>query len=176
MSRRPPSLAVRRRCRELGPAVEKGTRKLLYASSCLRVDEEGTRAYMMCRAMRKEEMEEVEVEVFTRQAGCLAQPVTCFQGPELAVRNSGSCKISRAELPNDFLYSPFQHPYHTTPHLYLTIIFYTPLVMASSLRLGNSLLRSSNVLSKSFAQKAAYTGARCASTQVRPDVNHNDLC
>jgi hypothetical protein len=38
--------------------------------------------------------------------------------------------------------------------------------MASSLRLSNTLLRSSNVLTKNFVQKAAYTGTRCASTQV----------
>jgi len=38
--------------------------------------------------------------------------------------------------------------------------------MASSLRLGSSILRSSNVLSRPTVQKAAFNGVRCASTKT----------
>lgn len=39
--------------------------------------------------------------------------------------------------------------------------------MASSLRIGRSLLRSSQTLSRPALQRAAYNGVRCASSQVR---------
>lgn len=42
----------------------------------------------------------------------------------------------------------------------------TTFTMASSLRAGSTLLRSSAVSSRPFVQKAAYNGVRCASTKV----------
>jgi citrate synthase len=39
--------------------------------------------------------------------------------------------------------------------------------MASSLRLGSAILRSSNALSRPTVQKAAFNGVRCASTKVQ---------
>lgn len=46
----------------------------------------------------------------------------------------------------------------------------TASIMASSLRLGSSLLRSSSVLSRPAVQRAAYTGVRAASSKVTPSA------
>jgi hypothetical protein len=42
----------------------------------------------------------------------------------------------------------------------------THYIMASSLRIGSSILRSSSLLSRPVVQKAAFNGVRCASSKV----------
>merc|ERR1712169_103349 len=58
----------------------------------------------------------------------------------------------------------------TRLYFLLLTFFCLTITMASSLRVGSSLLRSTSVSSRPFVQKAAFNGVRCASTKTLKDT------
>lgn len=111
-----------------------------------------------------------------------ARAVGYFNCPPLfegkLFRAVGPSKIFRAHhkryrsclspYPSEFLQLHQLSPVcpHSLNKLLLTFLYFlrsSSTTMASSLRIGSSLLRSS----RPFVQKAAFNGVRCASTQVR---------